>query len=361
RRSADVAAVAATGVEQVRDLADLAGFLERARTVFTPFRPGEGALESWDTLQRARAGVASDPWDGRPDRAARFVALLRERFPSARVLDAAPHLDALRLVKSAAEVELLRRAGALSALGLVAAMRVTRPGAYEYQLEAASRYVYLDHGAFGESYRAIVASGRNAWYGHYNANDAPLRDGDLVLFDCGPDYRYYASDITRMWPANGRYSDAQRQLCGCMLEYHFALLGHLRPATTAEEVTALAKAHMEGVAAGTRWLRPAYAQARRRALAFPHHLSPAVGMAVHDVGPYRGDVLRPGMVISLAPQMRVHGERLYLRVEDTVVITEDGYENLPAAAPYDMDEVEAVIREGGGPPVPHYRRAWEAD
>src|SRR5690606_16115434 len=352
RRSADVAAVAATGVEQVRDLADLAGFLERARTVFTPFRPGEGALESWDTLQRARAGLASDPWDGRPDRAARFVALLRERFPSARVLDAAPHLDALRLVKSAAEVELLRRAGALSALGLVAAMRVTRPGAYEYQLEAASRYVYLDHGAFGESYRAIVASGQNAWYGHYNANDAPLRDGDLVLFDCGPDYRYYASDITRMWPVNGVYSDWQRQLYGFMLEYHFALLRHLRPGTTAEDVTARAKADMEDVAAGTRWLSPAYERAARWALDFPHHLSHPVGMAVHDVGHYRGDVLRPGVVLTVDPQMRVAEERLYLRVEDTVVITEDGHENLTAAAPYDMDEVEAIMRGGGATPLP---------
>src|SRR5690606_26135168 len=222
-------------------------------------RPGEGWLESWDTLQRSRGALASDPWDGRLDRASQFVRLLRERLPGAQVLDASPFLDELRLVKSQAELELLRRAGRLSALGLLEAMRVTRPGAYEYQLDAASRFVYLDHGAISESYRAIVGGGQNAWYGHYNDNDKPLEDGDMVLFDCGPDYRYYASDITRMWPVNGTYTVEQRQLYGFMLEYHFALLRHLAPGRTGEEITALARADIEDVAANTQWLKPAYA------------------------------------------------------------------------------------------------------
>ncbi len=355
------AARASTGVDHVHDLLDLAAFLERVEVIYTPLRPGEGALESWDTLQRGRAGLALDPWDGRLDRAARFAQLLRDRFPSTRVADVSPHLDALRLVKSPAEVDLMRRAGTLSAMGLVEAMRVTRPGAYEYQLEAASRFVYLDHGALSESYRAIAASGPNAWYGHYNANDAELQSGDLVLFDCGPDYRYYASDITRMWPVSGVYSPEQRQLYGFMLEYHFALLRHLRPGVTGEAVTALAKEEMEGVASSTPWLKPAYERAARWALDFPYHLSHPVGMAVHDVGHYRGSELRPGVVLSVDPQMKVPEERLYMRVEDTVVITEDGYENLTAAAPYDMDEVEAIMREGRGVPLAHYRRAWDPD
>ncbi len=252
-------------------------------------------------------------------------------------------LDELRLIKSPAEIELLARAGELSALGLVEAIRVTRPGAYEYQLDAASRFVYLNNGALGESYRAIVGGGRNAWYGHYNANDAVLQDGDLVLFDCGPDYRYYASDITRMWPVNGVYSEAQRQLYGFMLEYHFALLRHLEPGKTAEQVTAEAKSDMERFAAGVEWLKPAYERAARWSLDFPHHLSHPVGMAVHDVGHYKGSVIRPGVVLTVDPQMRVPEERLYLRVEDTVVMTESGFENLTRAAPYDMDEIESLM------------------
>src|SRR5699024_4462900 len=104
------------------------------------------------------------------------------------------------------------------------------------------------------------------------------------LFDCGPDYRYYASDITRMWPVNGTYSPEQRQLYGFMLEYHFALLRHLAPGRTGEETTALAKADMEELASRIQWLKPAYAKAAPWALDFPHHLSHPVGMAVHDVG-----------------------------------------------------------------------------
>src|SRR5690606_38426533 len=331
---------AVTGVDQVHGVDELAGFLERVTSIHSPMRRGEGMLQSWDTLQRAQQERASDPWDGGLDRMRRFVALLRERLPASHVLDLAPTLDAMRLIKSPAEIELLRRSGQLSALGLSEALKVTRPGAYEYQLEAAMRFVYLDHGARDVSYRAIVAGGDNAWYGHYNANDAELRDGDWVLFDCGPDYRYYASDITRMWPVNGTYSGVQRQLYGFMVQYHQALLRLLAPGVTAEWVQEEAARAMSGVVDATAWAKPSYAEAARRALVFPHHLSHPVGMAVHDVGHYRGQVLRPGVVLTVDPQLIIPEERLYVRVEDTVVITADGIDNFTQAAPYELDEVE---------------------
>lgn len=348
-----------TGVDQVHGLDELAAFLERVRSLHTPLRQGEGALQSWDTLQRAGQERVSDPWDGRLDRNRHFVKLLRERLPAAELCDLAPVLDALRLVKSPAEVELLRRAGRLSAHGLLAALRATRPGAAEYQLEAASRFVYLDHGALDVSYRAIAASGDNAWYGHYNANDAVLRDGDLVLFDCGPDYRYYASDITRMWPVNGAYTATQRQLYGYMVRYHLTLLELLAPGVTAERVHAEAAERMRAHVDSTAWEKPIYEQAARRALAFPYHLSHPVGMAVHDVGHYRGEELRPGMVISVDPQLIVPEERKYLRVEDTVVITETGTENLTSDAPYELDEMESLMRAAGPGPFEGYARLWE--
>lgn len=332
----------ATGVDEVHGLEELAGHLDRARHVYTPMRRGEGAVQSWDTLRRGFHERIADPWDGRLDRNRTFVKLLRERLPAARLSDLAPVLDELRLVKSAAEVGLMRRAGRLSANGLLQAMRVTRPGAAEYQLEAASRYVYLDHGALDVSYRAIAATGDNAWYGHYHSNDALLQDGDLVLFDCGPDYHHYASDITRMWPANGRYTSTQRQLYGFMVRYHLTLLGLLAPGVTAEWVHEEAARRMRPFVDATAWEKPSYEQAARRALDFAH-LSHPVGMAVHDVGHYRGRELRPGVVLTVDPQLIIPEERKYLRVEDTVVITEDGVENLTSEAPYDLDEMEAVM------------------
>ena len=328
------------------------------RTLFVPLRPGEGAQASWNTVSAARSGLASDPWDGRPDRSGRFAELLRRRFPAATLHDLAPHLDAMRLVKSPAEVELMRRAGRLAALGVVEAMRATRPGAYEYQLEAACRFAYLDHGAMDVSYRAVAAGGANAWYYHYLANDAPLRDGDLVLFDCGPDLAYYASDVTRMWPVNGAYSPERRQLYGFVLAYHAAIIERLGPGVTAEQVLAEAEERMARVVAETAWLKPAYEAAARAALGSGEHLSHPVGMAVHDVGEYKGAPLAPGIVLSVDPQLRVPEERLYVRVEDTVAITDEGCEVLTADAPYDMDEVEALLRGAPDSPFAAYRRLW---
>ena len=337
------AALAATGVDAVHGVEELAPFLERVRQVWTPMRAGEGAVQSWDTLQRAAQERASDPWDGRPDRHRWFVRLLRDRLPAARLHDLAPLLDELRLIKSPAELELLRRSGRLAGEALLAAMRRTRPGVMEYQLDAAMRFVYLDGGARDVAYRAIVAGGDNAWYGHYGANDAELADGDLVLVDCGPDYRYYASDITRIWPVNGRYDPVQRELYGFMVAYHRALLRHLRPGVTREQVQEEAAADMAPIVERTRWSKGIYADAARRSLVFPHHLSHPVGMAVHDVGHYRGRIMEPGLVLTVDPQLIIPEERRYLRVEDTVAITESGIENFHDFVPLDLDATEALV------------------
>lgn len=341
------AAERATGVDAVHGIGELATYLERVRRLYTPLRAGEGAVQSWDTLQRAHQERISDPWDGQSNRMNSFVKILRERLPAAEIHDLAPVLDALRLVKSSAEIDLLRRSGHIAAYGLIEAMRSTYVGTMEYQLDAVMRYVYLNDGALDVSYRAIVAGGDNAWYGHYNANDKPLVDGDLVLVDCGPDYRYYASDITRMWPVNGLYDDIQRQLYGFIVEYHKTLLRLLRPGVTAEQISSEASSEMSGAVKRSDFAKSIYQEAAHLALTFPHHLSHPVGMAVHDVGHYRGQILQPGVVLTVDPQLIIPEERRYIRVEDTVVITEDGIENFTVEAPLELDAVEMLMKEEG--------------
>jgi Xaa-Pro aminopeptidase len=336
-----------TGIEQVMGIEFLAQRLERANTIYTPIRQAEGPGMSWDTLQRAQQEVASDPWDGRPDRTRHFIATLRARCPMAEILDLTPVLDELRLIKSERELVLLREAGRLSALGVIEAMRSTKPGVFEYQLDAVMRYHYLTNGARDAGYRAIIAGGTNAWYGHYSANNCPLQDGDLVLVDCAPDYHYYTSDIGRMWPVNGTYSPIQRELYGFMVSYHKVFLRLIRPGVTGEQIQQEAAAQMAEVIERTEFSKDIYEAAARRTLEFPYHMSHCVGMAVHDVGHYRGKPLRPGMVFALDPQMHIPEERLYIRVEDTVAVTEDGVENLTADAPLDLAEVEAVMRKPG--------------
>ena len=175
--------------------------------LFTLFSPGEGFTEQRHEVQQANAAIASDPFDGRIPREGQLVQLLRARHPRTEIRDLTPILDAMRSVKSPREVALVRRASELAGLGLLEAMKSTRPGLLEYQLEAAARYVFQTGGSRMDGYRAITAAGTdNIWNAHYYRNDGPLRDGDLVLMDFAPDYRYYTSDIGRMWPVNGRFS-----------------------------------------------------------------------------------------------------------------------------------------------------------
>ena len=340
-------AIEISGVDSVHGIEFLAGALGKVEAIYTPFKQAEGEAESWDTLQRARQERLSDPWDGQIDRYTHFLELVRKRCPHSDIRDLGPIVDDMRLIKDEIEVGLLRRSGQLSALGVIEAMRSTAPGVNECHIDALMRYIYLVHGARDVAYRAIIASGLNAWYGHYSKNNAELKDGDLILVDCAPDYHYYASDIGRMWPINGSYTDVQRQLYGFIVEYHKTFLRLIRPGVTPEQIRDEASAKMKKVVEKTAFAKPIYEEAARRALVFPHHMSHPVGMCVHDVSHYRGKILEPGVVLTLDPQLIIPEERLYIRVEDTMVITEDGFENFTAVAPLELDDVEAVMKERG--------------
>ena len=334
-----------TGLDAVCPLDALSERLGEASVLYTPHSPAEGRFGTRGQVGRADRLVAADPWDGQPSREQRLMALLRERFPAMEIRDLSPILDGLRASKSPREIGLLRRTGHLCALALTEAMRTTRPGLIEYQLGALAGYVYQAHGALGEGYRHIIASGQNAWHAHYFRNDCVMEDGDLVLMDTAPDLGHYTSDIGRMWPVNGTYAPWQRELYGFIVEYHKVLLARIRPGATADEIHAEAAAEMRKVVDATAFSKATYEAAARRTLDFKGHLSHPVGMAVHDVGGYRQAPLRPGIVLTVDPQMRVPEEKLYIRVEDTVAVGDDGMENLTAGAPLELDDVEAVMRE----------------
>ncbi|MDP2389754.1 MAG: aminopeptidase P N-terminal domain-containing protein, partial [Acidobacteriota bacterium] len=168
--------------------------------LYVPFSPAEGEAQSRDEVLGYQAGVAADPWDGRPSREAHFLRLLAERYPSLERRNLTPILDALRMIKSPREIALIRQASVLAGLGLLEAMKSTRPGVFEYQVAAAARFTFLANGARFEGYNPIAAGGTNAWMGHYSRNLDPLQAGDMVLMDYAPDLRYYTSDVTRMWP-----------------------------------------------------------------------------------------------------------------------------------------------------------------
>ena len=343
---------AVTGADDVRSTREMAGewpaSLGRVAAVYTPFQPAEGQGESRGELRAANLAALDDPWDGRLGREARFVELVRARFPRAEVRDLSPVLDELRSVKSPREVALVRRASQLAGLGVMEAMRSTEPGVWEYQLDAAARYVFLVNGARLEGYRSITASGiDNINNGHYYRNDRQAQAGDLVLMDFAPDYRYYTSDVGRMWSVSGSFLPWQRELLEFVLRYRNETLRRIRPGVSGQQVHDEVKAAMLPVLEGTAFSKPAYAAAARRLVETGGGaLSHPVGMAVHDVGGYR-DLLKPGQVFSVDPQLWVPEERLYIRYEDTVVVTETGIENFTDFLPSELGDIERLVREKG--------------
>jgi Xaa-Pro aminopeptidase len=339
-----------TGADEVCGIESLGADLVWAATIYTPHAPAEGRMGCRDELLRSDAKVAADPWDGSAPRESLFIGRLRQLNPRAEVRNLSPVLDGLRAVKSPAEIALLRRAGGLSAMAVTEAMRITRPGLFEYQLGALAEYIYLFSGARGDGYRPIIAGGANIWHAHYFRNDCPLKDGDMVLMDTAPDLGGYTSDIGRMWPVGGTYAPWQRELYGYIVEYHKATLKRIRPGVTADQIMDEAAAEMRGVVEKTQFSKSVYAEAAGRTLAFRGHLSHPVGMAVHDVGDYKPRPLAPGVVLTVDPQMWVPEEKLYIRVEDTVAVTDDGIENFTRSAPLELDDVEALMRDRRAPP-----------
>ncbi len=338
-----------TGIETVAGSERLAVDLQRLvlkrgpLRCYTPFSPAERARAMRDQLLRSAAARASDPWDAPERREARFVRLLGERFPELAVANLSPVLDRMRLVKSESELALLRIAGRLTASAVTEAMGCTRAGIMEFELAAVADFYFAAGGAHGEGYHAIVASGHNAWFGHYGRLGSALQAGELVLMDYAPDVGYYTSDIGRMWPVSGRYSPLQRLLYGFIVEYHRKLLSLIRPGALPSDILEEAADLMRERIEALHFPTSAYKDAALEALRFAGHLSHPVGMSVHDVGDYTAAPLETGTVFALDPMMWVHEHELYIRCEDTVVVTADGVEVLTGDAPLDVDEIEAAM------------------
>lgn len=318
-----------------------------APLLYTPLSPAESGTDSRDELLNEQARVSSNPWDGQSSREARFRELLNLRAPQFEVRDLSPILDALRTIKSKKEIEVIRRATEIAGLAIIEAMRSTEPGVYEYQLDAAAKYIFYMHGARGDGYASIIGGGTNAYFGHYFQKTDKLKDGDMVLMDYAPDYRYYTSDVTRMWAVNGKYTEEQRKLSDFILAYRDALFKYIRPGVTSDFVLDSAAKDMEQYLVGKTFANPAHLKAVKEGLKFRGHFQHPVGMAVHDVGLVRGVKLEPGMVFTIDPMIWIHEERLYIRMEDVVVVTENGAENLSAFVPSTVEEIERTMAEKG--------------
>jgi Xaa-Pro aminopeptidase len=323
--------------------------------LYTPFAPPEGIAVSRDSAARMNADIFSDPWDGSHSREGNFINLIKTRFPQFEVKDLTATLDRLRLIKSAREIALIKKATRLSGLSLMEAMRSTVPGIQESELDAVAKYVYYRNGAQGDAYYSLIASGTNAWYPHYNAGKRTMRDGEFLLMDYAPDVSYYMSDVTRMFPVNGKFSAWQRELYSFYLECYKAILKNIKPGLTAQAVKQAAIPEMNAALSKAKFSKPIYEKAAKAFVEGYTNgaknprgmLGHWIGMATHDVGGYDGSPLREGMVFSIEPALRVEEEKIYIRLEDVIVITATGADILTTFVPMEIDDIEKLMREEG--------------
>jgi Xaa-Pro aminopeptidase len=356
---------------------------DRDAETWTGHRPGvEGALSDFGAdvahphadlldklpalLERAKRVYHVLGRDARVDaKLSETAELSRQRsrngvVPPEAIIDPRGIVHALRLFKEPEELDIMRRAAEISREGHEAAARLAREGVYEYELAAALDYTFRRRGGAGPAYETIVAAGANATTLHYVSNDQPLRDGDLVLIDAGCELAGYASDVTRCYPAGGRFSGPARDVYEIVLAAQEAALEVSRPGNTLDDVhEAALRALVQGMIdlkllAGS--LDDAIQSGAYKTF-YMHRTSHWLGLDVHDVGAYTVDgkprPLAPGIVFTVEPGLYVplreekapaHLRGIGVRIEDDVVVTDDGHENLTVSIPKRVEDVEALFR-----------------
>ncbi|MFM8413180.1 MAG: aminopeptidase P N-terminal domain-containing protein, partial [Planctomycetota bacterium] len=328
-------AQAISGIAKIRWLSDLPGTLHALMC--------ESESVWLDSNEHERAGGEVE------DRALRMARRLIAKYPLHRYERLAPVMRRLRAVKSPAEVALMRRAIDITDAGLRRMLAALRPGVMEYELEAELTAEFLRRRG-RMAYEPIVGSGRNACVLHYLDNEAECRSGDLVLVDVGASYANYCADLTRTYPASGRFTPRQRAVYEAVLRVLRSSIARALPGTSLRAWKRAAQVEMAGELVGLGLLTPEEAardSAEEPACRkyFMHGLGHSLGLGVHDIAPVDGP-LEPGWVITVEPGIYIPDEQLAVRLENDVLVTEQGPVDLCAHVPIEPDEIEALLARG---------------
>jgi Xaa-Pro aminopeptidase len=340
-------------------------FGERLSRYHVPSRSFSGYLSGVEKVYLSDGGDAA------------WAETLRNRIAAMRARDAGPStvVDAreaiheMRVVKDADEIALIRRATEISGRGHVLAMKAAAPGRYEFEVQAALDGYCSANGARRMAYPSIAASGPDSVFLHWDRNDRQIQDGDVVLNDSGAEYGYYATDITRTYPAGGRFSAEQRAIYDVVLAAQKAAMAQIRPGVPFDRVgAAAARVQTEGLVklgllSGD--VEKIVKESGHRVFT-KHGISHWVGLDVHDAGRYNAGAasrpLEPGMVFTVEPGIYIGADsgvdrkwwNIGVRVEDVVLVTDAGYECLSCFVPREAAEVETTVQSGrpAEPPKP---------
>jgi Xaa-Pro aminopeptidase len=305
----------------------------QAKVIYTPFRAEEASREV----------SANSEWDGRLTRESQFVKMLKERFPQAEVRDCVEKIWDLRRLKTPAEIELMRKAGRIGAQAMVEVMKAARPGQYEYELSSLFEYANTRMGCRNLAFDTIISSAENHPYLHYSQHNRLLANGDFLVLDAGPELDDYDIDITISFPINGKFTPRQREIYEACNEVSKASLALYRPGVTGLQVGEKVAEML--TQKGYDITKDAFTRLR---FFKEGGLTHYVGLATHDAGGSdmpKNLPFKPGHVFASDVYAVFPGENLGVRVENTVLITETGCENLTPGIPRAIAEIEALMQK----------------
>jgi Xaa-Pro aminopeptidase len=323
-----------TGFKEVRatrDAGQLIGeLLGSSKALWISMHPNLALAGAADRARPYDSARKKDPFDGRVGREEAFKAKLAEMY-KVEPRDLTPALSELRRLKTAEELDAARRAGRAGALAMAEAMRSTRPGVGEWELEGLMSWFHLKEGAAGPGYMAIVGSGANSLVLHYGNNNRRAQDGEVVLVDYAPELDHSVCDITRTWPVNGKFTPRQAELYDVVLAAQAAGIAAVKPGRTLGDIEAACSKVI----------------AERGFEKFVRHgACHFVGLEVHDVGNQRKP-LAVGACFTIEPGLYEPETGIGIRIEDVVIVTEAGCDVVSAAVPKERAEIEALIAEEG--------------
>ena len=321
----------ATEISGIGNIANVGEFPDRLNSI-VEYSRGLGKLTFWLDLWRYHKDQADTP-------AHRLAATLQQKYPAVAIEEINGDMAAMRAVKDEKELACMRQAQEHTRVAIEAMMRYARPGMNERELEGAFDFALMKQGIREHAFNSIVAGGVRATTLHYAENNQTVRDGEMVLIDLGSAFGNYSADISRTFPVNGKFTERQKALYNTVLEAQRIVIAGAKPGLTTRDLNQMVVDYYEsrlddlGLRKEGKTVRDYYF----------HGVSHQLGLDTHDICTERERVLKPGMVITVEPGLYVEDEAIGIRIENDVLITETGCEDLSAAIPRTVEEIEAIM------------------
>jgi len=321
----------ATAISGVESVADVGEFPDRINSL-VEYSRGLGKLTFWLDLWRYHKEQADTP-------AHTLAKLLQCKYPAVAIEDINGNMAAMRAVKDEKELGFMRQAQEHTRIAIEEMLRYAKPGMNERELEGAFDFALMKQGVREHAFHSIFAGGKRATTLHYGENNQTVFDGEMVLIDLGSAYGNYSADISRTFPINGKFTDRQKELYNTVLEAQRIVIANAKPGLTTRQLNQMVIDYYEsrlddlGLRKDGKTVRDYYY----------HGVSHQLGLDTHDICTERERTLKPGMVITVEPGLYVEDESIGIRIENDVVITEDGCEDLSVAIPRTVEEIEAIM------------------